>query len=209
MLNGAIVMKSSRCVSIVLLCCFLVGSNANAGEPLESLKSWIQSVQRLAGDPALQSKDREKERQDRVRESQMAMMDVDEMAKQALGPHWDRRTLAEQKEFIGLFRGIVETINTPVPLKGQPLANFVFDREVIEQGFAEVETHIINSPRRDVPVLYKLHLAEGKWRIYDWVVLGVGLTNNYRAQFNRVITRGSFEELIRLLREKNKKNLEK
>jgi phospholipid transport system substrate-binding protein len=208
-LNEAMAMTYIRCASVVFLYCLLVGSHASAGEPLEALKSWIQEVQRLTGDPALQSKDRERELQDRVRESQMTMMDVDEMAKQALGTHWDRRTPAEQKEFIGLFRGIVEIVNTPIPFKGEPLPEFVFDREVIDQGFAEVETHIVNSPRRDVPVLYKLRFAEGKWKIYDWVVFGVGLTKNYRAQFSQVITKSSFEELIRLLREKNQKNLKK
>jgi len=56
--------------------------------------------------------------------------------------------------------------------------------------------------RRDARVIYKLHLVDGKWRIYDWSTWRIESVDNLRAQFNRVIANSSFEGLIKLLREK-------
>ncbi len=35
-----------------------------------------------------------------------------------------------------------------------------------------------------------------EWKIYDVVAEDISLVNNYRSQFNRVITRSSYEELV-------------
>jgi MlaC protein len=39
------------------------------------------------------------------------------------------------------------------------------------------------------------------WPVYD-VVEGVGIVNNYRAQFDRFLSKKSFDELLQTLREK-------
>lgn len=166
------------------------------------VRSVIERVDRLLTDPALQTKDKEKEREDRVRDSEMALIDVEEMAKRALGAHWGRRTAAEQKEFVGLFRGLLERIATPDPPAGESPARIAFDRETIEPEFAQVEGRVITSARKDIPFIYKLRLVDGKWKLYDWVIRGVSFGDHYRVQFNRVISRSSFEDLIKMLREK-------
>ena len=39
-------------------------------------------------------------------------------------------------------------------------------------------------------------------RVYDVVVENISMVNNYRSQFNRVITNASYEELVRRLKDK-------
>lgn len=202
MLKMAMLMRDIRCASIAVLYCLLAGSNANAGEPADLVKSWVEGVQQRLTDPALQAKDKEKELNTQVRDLQLAMMDVDGMARRALGIHWGRRTAAERKEYVRLFRILLERIATPEPPAGEPPAKIAIDRERIDNGFAEVEAHFIMSARKDVRFVYKLHLVDGQWRLYDWVVRGVSFADHNRVQFERVISKSSFEELIRLLREK-------
>jgi len=198
----SLAMKHIQFGSIAVLYCLVVASTTHAGEPADLVKSWVERAQQVLTDPALQSKDKERELNDQVRYIHMSLMDVDEMAKRALGTHWGRRTAAEREEYVGLFRILLERIATPDPPTGEPLAKIAIDRERIDSGFAEVEAHFIMSVRRDIPFVYKLHLVDGKWRLYDWVVRGVSFGDHYRVQFNRVISRSSFEELIKLLREK-------
>ena len=38
--------------------------------------------------------------------------------------------------------------------------------------------------------------------MYDVVIEDVSLVNNYRAQFNRVLAKSSFEELLKRMKEK-------
>jgi len=44
--------------------------------------------------------------------------------------------------------------------------------------------------------------VDKEWRVYDLVIEDISIINNYRSQFNRVIARSSFEELVRMLKEK-------
>ena len=48
---------------------------------------------------------------------------------------------------------------------------------------------------------YRL-LADGKrWRVYDIVIEGVSLVNNYRSQFAGILQKSSFEEMTKQLKE--------
>jgi phospholipid transport system substrate-binding protein len=49
---------------------------------------------------------------------------------------------------------------------------------------------------------YRLRQLEGQWRIYDVVITGVSLVNNFRAQFHRIITQASYQVLVQQLRER-------
>jgi len=49
---------------------------------------------------------------------------------------------------------------------------------------------------------YKLHSVNNEWKVYDLVIEDISLVNNYRSQFDRVIARSSFAELIRVMKEK-------
>ncbi|MCZ6549018.1 MAG: ABC transporter substrate-binding protein [Deltaproteobacteria bacterium] len=49
---------------------------------------------------------------------------------------------------------------------------------------------------------YKLHQVGNEWKIYDVVAEDISLVNNYRSQFNRVITRSSYEELVSRMKQK-------
>ena len=48
---------------------------------------------------------------------------------------------------------------------------------------------------------YRL-LADGsRWRVYDIVIEGVSLVNNYRSQFAGILQKSSFEEMTKQLKE--------
>jgi len=51
-------------------------------------------------------------------------------------------------------------------------------------------------------VLYRLKRSDGKWKVYDAVVENISIVNNFRSQFDRVISKSSFDELKNMLREK-------
>ncbi len=48
-------------------------------------------------------------------------------------------------------------------------------------------------------------LSPLSWRAYDVVVEGISLVNNYRAQFDRFLSKKSFDELLQELSDKKKK----
>ena len=152
-------------------------------------------------DPKLQSKDKKKERIQRLKEIVNPLFDYEEMARRTLGPHWRRRTPQEQQEFVKLFRNYLEnTYSDKVDLyAGEKV---VYGREAVEDDYAQVETTFISAKGEGFSVVYRLRRVGGKWKVYDAVVENISIVNNYRSQFDRVISKSSFEELKRLLKEK-------
>jgi phospholipid transport system substrate-binding protein len=64
-----------------------------------------------------------------------------------------------------------------------------------------VDSRIIDTNGQTYSVAYRVHKVDGKWKIYDVVAENISLVNNYRSQFNRVIARSSFEELLKTMRQ--------
>jgi phospholipid transport system substrate-binding protein len=174
---------------------------AQAGEPLEVVRTAIDKAVQILKDPKLQGMDKKRERIDRLREALTPIFDYDEMSKRALGGHWRRRTPAEQEEFVVVFRDFLERIySDKIDLYGGE--KVLFGRETIDTDFAQVETTIISLKGEEIAVVYKLRRENGKWKVYDAVVENISLINNYRSQFDRVISSASYEELLKRLREK-------
>jgi len=189
-------------ISFLLLGAYflIAASTTAAGEPLELMQSTIDRGLQLFKDPALQSREKGKERAERMREIVNSIVDFEEMTKLALGPHWTRMTPAEQEELVRLFRPLLEKI-----ISDWNPEKMALGRETIERNHAQVESHEINSSGYPVPVVYKLRRVDGTWKIYDEVIANVSVVNNFRAQFDRVFDKSSFEELTKLLREKGEK----
>lgn len=181
----------------------LAGSveTSGAGEALDLVKSAAERAMATLKDPKLKSPDKKKERIERLKEVINPIFDYEEMARRTLGAHWRRRTPAEQEEFARLFRAFLERIYSD-KVDFYDGEKVVFGRETVEQEYAQVESTVINAKGDESSVVYRLKRADGKWRVYDAVVENISIVNNYRSQFDRVISKSSYEELKRMLKEK-------
>jgi len=172
-----------------------------AGEPLELVKSATDRALAVLRDPKLKAPEKHKERVEQLKQVINPIFDYDEMARRTLAAHWRRRSPAEQEEFIRLFRAFLEHVYAD-RINLYEGERFVFGRETIEQDYAEVESKVIGGKGEESPVIYRLKRSDGKWKIYDAVVENISLVNNYRSQFDRVISKSSFDELKKMLKEK-------
>jgi phospholipid transport system substrate-binding protein len=188
-------------IVLLALTDFATAAAARAGEPIEVVRMAGDKAIQILKDPKLQPKERKKERIERLKEIVNPLFDYEEMARRSLGPHWRRRTPQEQQEFVKLFRDYLEKVySDQVDLyAGEKV---IYGRERVEDDYAQVETAFVNTKGEEVSVVYRLRRVGGKWKVYDAVVENVSVVNNYRSQFDRVISKYSFDELKRLLKEK-------
>ncbi len=186
----------------LLFLCLVFSAPVNAGEPLALVKSATDQALQVLKDPKLQAKDKKKERIERLKEIVNPLFDYEEMARRCLGPHWRRHSLAEQEEFVKLFRDFLERIySDKVDQYGGE--KVVFGKETIDNDYAQVESVFVNPKNEEVAVVFRLRRSDGKWKVYDAVVENISIVNNYRSQFDRVISKASFDELKKLLKEKS------
>jgi phospholipid transport system substrate-binding protein len=141
------------------------------------------------------------ERRKKLEDTISTRFDSTEMAKRALGPHWQQRRPEEQQEFVKLFTGLLEDayLDKIDSYNGERVE---FLNETVDNNYAEVDTKIVGPNGQEFLVNYKLHQVQGEWKVYDVVIENVGLVHNYRSQFNRILAKSSFEELLKKLREK-------
>ena len=69
-----------------------------------------------------------------------------------------------------------------------------------------VRVKIVTKKGTDIPVDYRLKRVEIGWFVYDVSIEGVSLVNNYRTQFNSILLKSSYENLVKRLRERVESN---
>lgn len=176
-----------------------------AESPLEVIRSGIGKAVAILQDPAYQGANHHEQRIDKVREAVLPLFDTREIAKRTLGVYWRERTEEEQQEFVELFTELVERTYSGTLDRYTADVQFYYDRERVEDNFADVDTRIFDPTQsRMFSITYKLHTVGGKWLIYDIVAENVSMVRNYRNQFNRILSKSSYQDLVHTIQNKIK-----
>jgi len=127
------------------------------------------------------------------------LFDFTEISRRSLARHWQPRTPAEREEFTRLFGDLLEYsyVSKIEVYSGEKV---VYVGELLDGDLATVRTRIITKQGTEIPVDYRLARQGDQWRAYDVLIEGVSLVANYRAQFNAVIQRTSYADLVKTLR---------
>jgi phospholipid transport system substrate-binding protein len=180
----------------------LLAPPARAGQPAEQLFASIDRVLKLLDDPALKEHARAEERRQAIRRVAGEIFDFEEIARRSLARHWEARTPSERDEFVQLLRNLLERsfIGKLDSYNGEKVAVL---SEAIDGDEATVKTQVVTQQGADViPVDYRMVRRGDHWRACDIVIGGVSLVKNYRAQFDKIIQRTSYAQLVKQVREK-------
>jgi phospholipid transport system substrate-binding protein len=188
-------------VGIVVL--GLLTGAAGAGEPLDKIRETVEEVLSILGDETLQAPERRELRRGKLRQAVQQRFGLEEMARRALGRHWRDLSADQRQEFVALFSDLLERSYVG-KIEGTGAGSQVaYPKETIDdEGFASVLTVITNRLGSQVEVEYRLLRRDGTtpWEVYEIVIEGVSLINNYRTQFNNIIHRTSYDGLVKQLR---------
>ena len=180
-----------------------VNAWATADSPIETIRMTIQQARAVLEDPNYQGQDHKQQRLAKVKEIVLPQFDSQEVAKRTLSTHWKGLTDEQQQEFVQLFIALVEKTYSHNLDRYNNGVQFFFDHERIEDQFSEVDTRVLDPVQnRTFSIGYRLHNVNGKWLVYDVVIENVSMVQNYRNQFNRILTKSSYEELIKALQHK-------
>jgi phospholipid transport system substrate-binding protein len=126
--------------------------------------------------------------------------DFPEMAKVSLGTEWYRRTPQEQTEFVKLF---ADFLQKAVVSRIEPDSNKItYPDDRVDESYAKVGSKLQTPRGEEIKIDYMLCRLQSGWKIYDLIVEDVSLVKNYRAQFNRVISKSSYEALVHRIEQK-------
>jgi phospholipid transport system substrate-binding protein len=174
-----------------------------AGTPIETIQTQVNRALEVLRDPAFKGESKEM-REKKIWTIIDGVFDYTELSKRTLAQHWKQFSPDQQEEFTRLFGKLLGSvyIDRIMAYKDEKV---VFGKVTnLSDKTAEVQSEILRSSK-SIPMHYRMMLGNGEWKVYDVVIEGVSLVQNYRSQFREILTNKPPEDLLKMLRQKTRK----
>ncbi|MBM4284824.1 MAG: ABC transporter substrate-binding protein [Deltaproteobacteria bacterium] len=189
-------MKVRSIVFLVSLLVLALGAGpALAGAPTNYVRTILDQVIAIQNDPAMSGPAKEPERAKAIRAVIQRSFDFSLMAQNSLGAAYGKLSQGQRQEFISVFSALFQDSYTRMVLNFLKQETITYGQEREEGGKARVHTTIVRT-NETIPVEYLMHSQAGGWRLYDVIVDGVSILDNYQRTFKQVIDTKSFDFLL-------------
>ena len=188
-------------VGMTLILCLIFPASSFSGQPTEAVKGNLDKVLDVLRDPSLKAESAKKAKKDKIRDISEEMFDFTELSKRSLGKNWSKFNPDQQKEFVGLYKSLLEDAYADKIMLYTDV-KIVFSKEVaLTAKTVEVQSTVLRKSG-EIPIYYRVVMKDGVWRVYDVVIEGISLINNYRSQFKEILVNKPPESLLETLRKK-------
>ena len=162
--------------------------------PTETVKETLATVMDILNDPIYQEPGMADARRVALENVVRSAVSYREMARRSLGMTWMVLNESERERFSELF---VQVLRDAVAARVNmyTITNVIVVSEQREGNFAEVRT-LFKGDKNDTAVDLRLVNQSDKWLMYDAIIDGVRLVDNYRSQFVHVMRNGAYAGLV-------------
>ncbi len=189
--------------------CFLFISSfpvpATAGKPRRVVESSHEKINQLLRKEKTGKRGGNLE--DEMKKVINRFLDFNSLGVAAMSSHWERLQPDQKKEFIDLFRELIES-NYIRRLRGDLDFKVIYGKTVLKGDTARVPTTVerMRMGRKDeTEIEYLLRRTGGSWLVYDVITNNVSLADNYRRSFGRIMRRDGFDSLLNTMRRRIEK----
>jgi phospholipid transport system substrate-binding protein len=190
-------------IAVCLIVLLWPGSSWGKESPLQMIRKTTDQALAVLRDPTMQNQEGRAQSRQRLWDIIVPQFDTEEIAKRALGPHWQQLSEDQRREFVPLFTELIKRSYQGTLERYTPDTQLFYDREQLDGDRATVDTRIVTpTQEKSFSVNYQLHEAGDQWLIYDVIVENVSLVQNYRNQFGRILGKSSYQELVKTIRTK-------
>ncbi|MBU6162778.1 MAG: ABC transporter substrate-binding protein [Myxococcales bacterium] len=132
-------------------------------------------------------------------------INIEVLAEEALGAHWEARTPAERAEFTSLLRDLIETSYSQ-KLGDEGIApgsyTVTWDSERSRNGRTRVEATVTYDGEPHAVEVIMREATDGSRVVFDLVTDDVSLRDSYAESFDNIITEHGWGELISRMQER-------
>lgn len=196
----------SLAVLAITLCVAPFAARAADGPGTKVVRQANDTIAALLEQKAAPGSDAEKKAAAKVTTSVREFLDIGELTQRALVDHWAKLTEAQRKDFLDTLRALIED-NYVKGLRANLdyKVTYLGEAPGAAKGTIVVKTQI-EAKKKGRPIKiavdYVLMEQGGKLRCFDVKTDGVGLVENYRAQFNKIIAKDGFDGLLNRMKKK-------
>ena len=195
--------KQFAVFSILIL--FIFSFPVYAGLPMATVEANVKKVLDVLRDSKLKGPAAKEAKKEKLRVIYKGMFDEIEFSKRTLARNWTKLSATQQKEFIDLFEQVLEKAYIDKILDYTNEKVDFYKQNIISGNQAEIQTKVVTASK-EIPIFYRVTKKDGQWKVYDVVVENVSLVQNYRTQFNEILSNKTPEQLLEILRKKVKEH---
>ena len=127
------------------------------------------------------------------------------MTQLAVGRNWRQASVEQQKELTEQFKTLlVRTYTTAFTQYRNETVEFKPLRMSPGESDVIVKSLVKRPTGQPIAVDYRMEKTGASWKVYDVIIEGVSLIENYRGTFNTEIQRSGVDGLIKVLVDKNR-----
>jgi phospholipid transport system substrate-binding protein len=131
-------------------------------------------------------------------------VDLNGMSELVVGKYWANASPTQRAQFAQEFTHfITRTYSNALSSYSNEKVRFFPIRGGVTGNRVQVSSAIDQANGQSVSVSYRLTLANGEWKVYDFSVEGVSIVENYRSQFADALRTNGLAGLIQQLHQQN------
>jgi phospholipid transport system substrate-binding protein len=141
-------------------------------------------------------------------------VDMEAVARMALGKHWTTASVAQRQRFTQEFTALLVRFYSlslaeyltlhEIP---QDVIEFLPARDRLSPQNSLIHTRVHPPRGKPVDVNYCLHEVDGEWKVFDVTVEGISIVSAYRSVFNSELRKHGIDGLITTLSDQNRRLL--
>ncbi|MFN3534275.1 MAG: phospholipid-binding protein MlaC [Desulfatiglandales bacterium] len=186
---------------LLFLFIFFGYSLAFGASPTERVKEVTDRIIAILSDNSLKSPEKKEEKVKLIKDEINKVFDWEEFSKRSLAQHWQKLTPQQKDEFIKNYQKLLESVYSDRmnEYSGEQVR---YEGEEISGQNSIVKVAVLGYKGVDVPLIYRLVQKNNQWFVYDVVIEGVSLVNNYRSQFNSIMIKSGYDGLLKAIKDK-------
>ena len=132
----------------------------------------------------------------------LALLNIREISRKALGKYWKKRSLTEQKVFVDLLS--LMFIKEAFPNSGKFFSalKLIYSQTTIKESKANVPLTVVHEKEGEININFHLQKYRDQWQVVDVDLDEISMRNNMRSQLYKVISKNNYQELVRRIKKK-------
>jgi phospholipid transport system substrate-binding protein len=177
---------------------------AQQAQPMDALRGPVEQVIAILKDPRYKPASEKAAQKERLWEIIRRVFDYEAISARAVGRNWRLFDPGQKQAFVDAFSELLgNTYLTRIQGEYHDERVEFLGQELLENGVARVRTRIVREADA-IPVEYSVQRSGDGWKVYDVNIEGVSLVQNYRSQFDQILSKESPDRLIERVRAKSK-----
>ena len=132
----------------------------------------------------------------------LALLNIREISRKALGKYWKKRSLTEQKVFIDLLSQMFIKEAFPNSGKFFSALKLIYSQTTIKESKANVPLTVVHEKEGEINIDFHLQKYRDQWQVVDVDLDEISMRNNMRSQLYKVISKNNYQELVRRIKKK-------